>query len=230
MQTFSLRKYRSFIGVSMLICLASAISASAQTNYITDPSFELGTTAANGGWTGFNGAVLNSTAHPHTGTKSVRLPGGNGVGAYETISNVDFTAGTQFDLTAWGIITNASANWTGYIGIQATFYNITGTTTQNLGTVESGPGHAIFSNHIDSNSVVNTWIPLDTGVFTAPSTLPITYMQVFPINVNVTPTGSGNSAWIDDFDLVIVPEPSTVLLGSMGVIGLLAAMRRRRKA
>jgi hypothetical protein len=230
MQTFSFKKMCTSCGASILIGLATGISASAQTNYITDPSFELGTPASQGGWTAFNGAVLNSTGEHHTGSKAIRLPGGNGVGAYETISNALFTGGTQFDLKAWGIITNASANWTGYIGIQATFFNITGTTTQNLGTVESGPGHAIFSNHIDSNSVVNTWIPLDTGVFTAPSTLAITYMQVFPINVNVTPTGNGNSAWIDDLSLTIVPEPSTLALGVMGLLLGLPLVARRRKA
>ena len=201
----------------------------AQTNYVTDPSFELGTTPANGGWTAFNGAVLTSTGEHHTGSKSVRLPGGNGVGAYETISNAAFTAGTQFDLTAWGIFTNTSA-WTGYFGVQATFFNVTGTTTQNLGTVESGPGAAIFSNHITSNNAPNTWIQLDTGVFTAPTNLPISYMQVFPINVGITPTGNSDSAWIDDFNLVIVPEPSTLTLGCMGLASLVMVIRRRRKA
>ena len=228
MQTFTNKRNILFGSVAALVCLISTFSASASTNYVTDPGFELGTTPANGGWTAFNGAVLTSTGEHHTGGKSVRLPGGSGVGAYETISNAAFTAGTQFDLTAWGIITNSAFG--GYIGIQATFFNVTGTTTQNLGTVESGPGNAIFSNHIDSNSVVNTWIPLDTGVFTAPSTLPISYIQVFPINVNVTPTGNGNSSWIDDFDLVIVPEPSTIALGVMGIGLLPFFMRRRRKA
>ena len=225
MQTFTLKRVLFVGGISAAICLSSTFSASAQ-NFVTDPSFELGTSKANGGWTAFNGAVLTSTFVTHSGTKSVRLPGGNGVGAYETISNAAFTAGTQFDLTAWGYVTNSAFG--GYIGIQATFYNITGTTTQNLGTVESGPGAAIFSNHITSNSVVNTWIPLDTGVFTAPSTLPITYMQVYPINVNVTPTGNPNSSWIDDFNLVIVPEPSTLVLGAMGIGLPLLMMRRRR--
>ena len=234
MRTLSFRETLwSILGISLVVGLVAASSASAQTNYVTDPSFELGTPASQGGWTGFNGAVLNSTGEHHTGSKSVRLPGGNGVGAYETISNALFTGGTQFDLTAWGIFTNTSATWTGYFGIQATFFNITGTTTQNLGTVESGPGNAIFSNHITSNNAPNTWIPLDTGVFTAPTNLPITYMQVFPINVNITPTGNSDSAWIDDFNLVIVPvpEPSTLALGVMGLLfGLPVVVRRRNKA
>lgn len=226
MQTFSFKRAIIASGISILICLASGVSTSAQTNYITDPSFELGTSKANGGWTGYNNAVLNSTAHPRTGTKSIRLPnqGSVSAGAYETISNAAFTAGTEFDLTAWGYITNSMT--TGYVGIEATFYNITGTTTQNLGTVESGPGNDIVSNHINSNSVLNTWIALDTGTFTAPSTLPITYMQVFPFNNSAGPIGT--SAWIDDVSLVIVPEPSTLALGCMGLAGLAMFVRRRK--
>jgi hypothetical protein len=223
MQTSAFKRVLLVGGISALVCFISTFSVSASTNYVTDPGFELGTTAANGGWTAFNGAVLTSTGHVRTGARAVRLPAGNGIGAFETISNVAFTAGTQFDLSAWGFVTNTMT--AGFVGIQATFFNVTGTTTQNLGTVESGPGNAIFSNHLDSNSVLNTWIPLDTGVFTAPSTLPITYMQIFPLAVNGGSTGG--SIWEDDFSLVIVPEPSTIALVGISLFGVLA-MRRRK--
>ncbi len=223
MQTFTMKRVLLVCGASAMVCLMSTLSASA--NLVTDPGFDLGTPASAGGWTAFNGANIASTGHVLSPTKACRLPAGFGIGAFETISNVAFTAGTQFDLTAFGFVTNTMTS--GFVGIQATFFNITGTTTQNLGTVESGPGVAIFSNHLDSNSVLNTWIPLDTGVFTAPSTLPITYMQVFPLAVNGGSTGG--SVWIDNFDLEIVPEPSTIALGLMG-IGLPLLMRRRRKA
>jgi len=224
MQTFALKRVLLVGSISAAICLSYTFSSSASTNYVTDPGFELGTPASAGGWTAFNGAVLTSTGHVRTGAKAIRLPAGNGIGAFETISNVAFTAGTQFDLTAWGFVTNTMT--AGFVGIQATFFNVTGTTTQNLGTVESGPGNAIFSNHLDSNSVLNTWIPLDTGVFTAPSTLPISYMQVFPLAVDGGSTGG--SVWEDDFSLVIVPEPSTIALGMMGLGLPLLMMRRRR--
>lgn len=224
MQLSTFKRILLYGEVSALACLISAFSASAQTNFVTDPSFELGTTRANGGWTGFSGAVLNSTAHVRTGTKAVRLPPGNGIGAFETISNVAFTAGVQFELTAWGFVTNTMS--AGFAGIQATFFNVTGFVTNNLGTVESGPGNAIFSNHLDSNSVLNTWISLDTGVFTAPSSMPISYIQVFPLAVNLGSTGG--SIWMDDFNLVIIPEPSTFFLGGFGLIALFMAARRRK--
>src|ERR1700683_5504761 len=88
MQTFTLMKRVLLVGcISATIYLSSNFSASATTNYVTDPGFELGTSVANGGWSAFNGAVLISTGHVRTGTKAIRLPAGNGIGAFETISN-----------------------------------------------------------------------------------------------------------------------------------------------
>src|SRR6266481_4554067 len=129
MQTLAFKRVLLVGGVAALVCLTSTFSASAQTNFVTDPGFELGTPRASGGWSAFGGAILNSTGHVRTGTKAIRLPAGNGIGAFETISNVAFTAGTQFDLTAWGFVTNTMT--AGFVGIQATFFNVTGTTTNN---------------------------------------------------------------------------------------------------
>src|ERR1700734_3646803 len=98
MQTLAFKRVLVISGISALACFISTFSTLASTNYVTDPGFELGTTVANGGWSAFGGSVLNSTGHVRTGTKAVRLPAGNGIGAFETISNAAFTAGTQFDL------------------------------------------------------------------------------------------------------------------------------------
>jgi hypothetical protein len=51
-------------------------------------------------------------------------------------------------------------------------------------------------------------------------------MQVFPLAVNGGSTGG--SVWEDDFNLVIVPEPSTIALGLTGIGLPLLMMRRRR--
>jgi PEP-CTERM motif len=213
MQMFTLKRILLCGGVSAIVCLISASSASA--NLLLNPGFEI----TNANWGAFNGAVLASTAHPRSGLLSVRLPVGNGIGAFQTITNI--TASSQFDLTGFGFITNTMT--AGFVGIQATFFTSGGV---NLGTVETAPGVAIFSNHIDSNSVLNTWIALDTGVFTAPATT--AYMQVFPLGVNLGSTGG--SSWIDDLDLEAVPEPSTLALGIMGLLVGLPWLARRRKS
>jgi hypothetical protein len=232
MQTFTLRHALLLGGISALVCLTFSFTASGA-NLLVDPGLELGTpgtgNGTNGGWNAANGAVKNSTFTNHTagGHLSLRLPPGSNsvpliwqnIGSITSVGSV--TAGMQFDLTAFGFITNTIT--TGRAGVQASFYD---SSFVNLGTVETGPGVAIFSNNIDSNSAVRTWIPLDTGVFTAPAGT--AYMQVFGIGIFLQP--NGNSVWLDDFDLelVAVPEPSTVALAVMGLFSLFMVARCRR--
>ena len=216
-----LLRWGSVLAVTIFL---GAISASA-TNLLIDPGLELQTpgtgNGTNGGWNAANGAVKNSTFTNHTvgGHLALRLPPGassvpliwENVGTITGVGAV--SAGMQFDLTAYGFITNTIT--TGRAGIQATFFG-GASGTNNLGTVETSPGTAKFSNNIDSNSAVNTWISLDTGVFTAPAGT--AYMQVYGIGIFLQP--NGNSVWEDDFDLelVAVPEPSTIALSAIGQI------------
>lgn len=235
MQRFTLKRILFYGEISALVCLISALSASAQ-NLLIDPGLELGTAptgvGTNGGWNAGGGAVKNSTFTNHTagGSKSLRLPPGAASVPliWENLATITgvggVTAGMQFELTAFGFITNTIT--TGRAGIQATFMGGPGG-TNNLGTVETSPGNAKFSiTSIDSNSTTMTWIPLDTGVFTAPTGT--TSMQVFGIGIFLQP--NGNSVWLDDFNLqlIAVPEPSTLALGTMGLFGLFMLARRRK--
>jgi hypothetical protein len=238
MEKFSVKRIFSSCGISILICLALGVSASAQ-NLLIDPSFELATPSASGGWNYSGGRLStgNWQPPPATGGHSVRLPEGtNAVNlCFEGPLNpnlTNITAGMQFDLTAVGSITNHVNS--GFAGIQATFFSASGV---NLGTVETSPGNAIFSNKIDFNipsleisspsslPASAIWIPLDTGVFTAPANT--AYMDVYGISVFT----SGSSVWEDNFSLVAVPEPSSLMLVATGLIGLFMSARRRcRKA
>jgi hypothetical protein len=145
----------------------------------------------------------------------------------------NITAGAQFDFTAFALVTNSIA--TGFAGIQATFFSAAGV---NLGTVETSPGNAKFSNKIDSNNVVISsgvtspssnqfWIALDTGVFTAPAGA--AYLDVYTINVLLGENNGSAGVWYDDMNLVAVPEPSSLMLGVVGLlVGAPLLMRRRR--
>ena len=77
---------------------------------------------------------------PPTGGHSFRLPAGsNAVNlAFEGPLNpnlTNITAGSEFDLTAYGLVTNAIVS--GFSGVQATFFSASGA---NLGTVQTSPG------------------------------------------------------------------------------------------
>jgi len=72
MQTFTMKRVLLVAGVSAAICLSFTFSTLASTNFVTNPGFELSTTPANGGWSAFGGAVLNSTGRVRTGTKAIR--------------------------------------------------------------------------------------------------------------------------------------------------------------
>lgn len=234
MQTVTLKRMFLFGGVSALVCLISAFSASA--NLLIDPSFELNTAGSAGGWNIVNGSVRSTGAWdppPATGGHSIRLPAGTTTPlCYQGPLNpnlTNITAGMQFDLTAYGMITNA--NTTGSAFIQVAFFGANGV----------GIGPAMTSNRIDSNTppalisspgslpTSGTWIFLDTGVITAPTGT--AYMDVYGISVNMFLPVVGGSTWEDNFDLeaVAVPEPSSLMLGAMGLlIGVPLLMRRRR--
>ncbi len=231
MQPSTFKRILLYGEVSALVCLISAFSASGQ-NLLIDPSFELNTATSAGGWNIVNSAVRSTGAWdpaPATGGHSVRLP------ATITQTPICFqgplnlnltniTAGMQFELTAFGMITNAITS--GFAGIQIAFFDSTGT----------GIGPAFFSNKIDSTTPAGsisspsslptsgTWIPLDTGVVTAPTGT--AFMDVYGISVNVV----GGSTWVDNFNLVAVPEPSTMALGIMGLLIGIPLLARRRKA
>ena len=230
MQQSTFKRILLYGEVSALVCLISAFSASAA-NLLIDQSFELNTAGSAGGWNIVNTAVRSTGAWdppPATGGHSIRLPANLSTPlCFQGPLNLaltNITAGMQFDLTAFGMITNAITS--GFAGIQIAFFDSTGT----------GIGPAFFSNKIDSNTAPalisspsslptgGTWIPLDTGVVTAPTGT--AYMDVYGISVNVV----GGSTWEDNFSLVAVPEPSTFMLGGFGLIALFMTAHRRRQA
>ncbi len=235
-----LQKSRLAAPLSVAIaCLAFSSYASA--NLLVDPGFELGTPPGaenTGGWNIVNGAALNTNPlDSHTGNNSLNVTNG-GAGANSGVplafqtTNIGVTPGAQYIFTAYGITTGplapagGSNNGTSFAGIQATFFSGDNATGNNLGTVGTGAGNAVFSNHIDSTTTPNVWVPLSTGVFTAPAGS--SSLQVFGIAIFPQELVSGTGVFEDDFDLeqVNVPEPAS--LGLLAIGGASMLIRRRR--
>jgi hypothetical protein len=232
---------RRFVIASVLACFglgSSFVPIASATNLVADPSFELGTAAGpenTGGWTYFNGAAVNTlAADSHTGNNSVNLTdGGSGAGAnvpgaFET-TNIGVAGGAQYVLAGFGMTTGpmvpagTSNNNASFAGLQATFFSGDNGGGANLGTVSTGAGMAIFSNHIDSTSPVGQWIPLTTGTFTAPAGAES--LQIFAISIFPQELNAGTGVFIDDVDLELAPEPASI---GLLAIGGLAALRRKR--
>jgi hypothetical protein len=218
------------------------ISVASAANLVVDPSFELGTAGGpenTGGWSFANGAVLNAlAANSHTGTHSVNLTnGGTGAAAnvplaFETF-NIGVTGGAQYTLSAFGMTSGAlspagaSNNNTSFAGIQATFFSGDNAGGTNLGTVATGAGNAVFSNHIDSTSPVGVQIPLSTGIFTAPPGAQS--LQVFAIAVFPQEVTAGTGVFVDDIDLEqVVPEPASLSLMFLGLVSLGFVARKKQ--
>jgi PEP-CTERM motif len=213
------------------ICAAAvfALGTIQAQNLLVDPGFESGTAVPSGigGWAPVNGAAFSTTV-ARTGTESMFDNGpGGGFSVPLSFQYVSATAGSQYDLTGFGLFTTApAADSTGnsYGALQITFWSGANGTGSNLGTVQTTPGNALVSNKINSTSPTGQWIALDTGIVTAPAGAQSA--EAFTIVVNNLPV----SAYFDDISLVqVVPEPSTLVLAGMA-LGIPFYFIRRRNS
>lgn len=197
------------------------LSAQAQ-NLLSDPGFESG--GVSSAWTTFNGATFSQN-FALSGSWSMENsgPGGPTVpGAFQTLATA---AGDAYDLSGFGLTPNAimtGTGGTGFGGLQITFFSGPNGTGSNLGTVETSPGNALFSNKITQGSPTDVWIPLDTGIATAPAGSQS--LQVFTLVVDLSPT----TVYFDNLTLTQVPEPSSFALAGLGALGLIGMLRRRK--
>jgi hypothetical protein len=196
-------------------------------NLLSDPGFESATPVASGigGWAPVNGAAFSTTV-ARTGTESMFDNGpGGGFSVPLSFQYVSASAGSQYDLTGFGLFQTAppfdpAGNSWG--ALQITFWSGPNGTGSNLGTVQTSPGNALVSNKIDSTSPTGTWLALDTGIVTAPAGAQS--VEAFTIVLNNMPV----SAFFDDISLVqVVPEPSTLALAGMA-LGIPFYFIRRR--
>jgi PEP-CTERM motif len=212
-----------------LACLAALTLVTANTsmaNLLTDPGAEGQVTSPTldgyNGWSLFNGAAFDNT-QAHSGQWSIALNGGawSVPGAYQQFAA---SAGQQFTLSGYGMVTNVLQDIGNpgfpWVGLQISYFNGLGI---DIGTVETGGVGA----YATPASKIEVGEPTGWTFLTVTATAPAgaASVQVFGINLN----GGGDAGWVDDLDLVLVPEPSTIALALTGMLGLVAVGWKKRR-
>jgi len=213
-------------------CVLAASQASA--NLITDPGFELQTSAPNpnptgtAGWSTFGGANFLNTPLAHTGSWVMDTPddGGNYAvpGAYQTFAA---TPGQTFTFSSDVYTPNALVtNSNDFAILQLSFFS-------------GGAPSSYLTNQVGNAVGTNVGTPIGGGAVALPQAV------WTPVSVSATAPAGTNSVgaylldidadtnadfYFDDTSLTAsaVPEPTT--LGMLGVVGVAALHRRRRRA
>jgi len=226
----------------LLICagafgLASAwVVSSASANLLTDPGFELQTSAPNpnptgiAGWGNFGGANFLQTAAAHSGNWVLDTPdNGGGYNVPGTYQTFPATPGQTFTFSGYVYTPNALvAQSNDYAILQMDFYSgsppnnyASGTDYLTLGTDVGTPAGTAPAGLVALPQA--TWT-LASVSGTAPAGT--NSMAVYLLDINAD---SNADFYFDDTSLTAsaVPEPAS--LGMLSVVGL-AALRRRRRA
>lgn len=192
--------------------------ASAQ---VQNPGFELAGTTANGA-TNWNtlaatgGTILRTNAFPFSGTFSLRIESAGGAGAPNTDVRSDFipvSFGTSYNFSFYAANTlksgGANPQWDIF------WYD-----AANLPV--GGPTFVSFSGVGSTYTLVTNSV-----VITPPSALAVKATVGW---IQAVGAGSGDHwiTYIDDVSFSAVPEPSTMMLVGVGLIGALMIRRSRK--
>lgn len=208
----------NIVGAVACVTALSGLSLQAQ-NLLTDPGFESG--GVSSAWSTFNGAAF-SQDFARSGSWSMDDNGHGGFGVPGSFQTLATVGGAEYDLTGYGLTPTTPGTGTTFGALQITFFSGPNGTGSNLGTVQTSPGNALVSNEINASSPTGVWIPLDTGLATAP--VGAQSLQVFTIVVDQ----NAANVYFDDISLTQVPEPSSMAFAGLGALSLFRMLRRRK--
>jgi hypothetical protein len=195
-----------------ILPLAIPQVALADVNPLADPSFELQLPSDQGGWTLFDYSKFSSDRARsgeqsifHWGfSRTVPFPAfldGSASGSYQ-----EFPAapGSRWRLTGFATTPTALEGTPAFGIVQVSFFDARG---KDLGTVETAGNtttRAKVSNEVNSQTPVDEWIFLDTGIATAPEGTAT--VQAFTLFVDYSGSGVSQGVYFDDLSLCALQE------------------------
>jgi hypothetical protein len=147
--------------------------------------------------------------------------GANGPATGHLYQDVAATPGTTYSLTGWA---GAEAN---YLATKSVFgIDFLNASSTVIGTTELDLAAAgLFTANGQPFNYKQY-----TVMATAPAGTTMVRARVSMIDGISNPAGGGQAFVVDDFNLSVVPEPSTAMLGLFGCLTLLGARLRKRGA
>ena len=222
----------SVLGTAAMLTITTQVTQAQ--SILTDPGFENQTAAPNPdptgipGWANFGGANFLQTPLAHSGGWVLDTPdngGGYSVpGSYQVFAA---TPGEIFTFSGWIYTPNAlPVNGNDFAILQLSFF--TGAPPNNYA---GGTGVGATSGVNVGQPAGGGGVPLPQGTWTFASVTATAPTGANSLGAYILDINADANAdfYFDDMSLTVVPEPSSLALGAVGLGGLWIGFIRRRK-